>query len=120
MPQTVDSFPLISSFFSECASGLVDGCDNVATPVDIYYESEDNRDATDEEAEIMMSDVIKAIQGEQVDGASVDNFVGEIHTNGTSGKTKGIIAGAAVAGTALVAGAVVYKRYGSDIMAKWA
>jgi hypothetical protein len=97
---------------------LVEGCDNVATPVEIHYESEDSRDATAEEGQVMMENVIKAIQAEEFEGAQVDNFVGEIHTDGKN--IKGIVAGAAVAGVALVAGTVIYKRYGSNLMAKWA
>jgi hypothetical protein len=95
---------------------LVEGCDNVAAPVEIYYESEDNREATEEEAQIMMEKVIKAIQAEEYEGAEIDNFVGEVHTSGGGKNVKGIIAGAAVAGAALVAGAVVYKRFGKNLM----
>jgi hypothetical protein len=103
---------------TECASGFADVCDNIAAPVEIYYESEDNRDATNEEGELMMEEVIKTIQQEQFEGAQLDNFVGEIHTSNKK-KLGGIIGGSAVAGAALIAGAFAYKRYGSNLSAKW-
>lgn len=62
----------------------------------------------------MMEKVIKAIQAEEYEGAQIDNFVGEVHTSGGK-NVKGIIAGTAVAGAALVAGAVVYKRFGKNL-----
>lgn len=111
-----------ASCFAECDNfDSEDGCDKISADMEIFYEAPNGRTVTDEEAELIVTAVIDAIQLEGYEGAVVEGLTAEIQgTNRRVGRGgAGAIAGGALTAAAIVAGVAVYKRYGTDIRAKW-